>query len=39
MKQRQAHLCEFKASLVYVVISKTVYYIVRPCLKKKKKEL
>ena len=32
--QGQADLCEFEASLVYVVSSSTQDYVVRPCLKR-----
>ena len=35
-RQRQADLCEFKASLIYSVSSRTARATKRPCLKKKK---
>ena len=36
-RQRQADLCEFKASLIYSVSSRTARATKRPCLKKKKR--
>jgi hypothetical protein len=32
-RQGQMDLCEFKASLVYIVSSRTVRYVIRSCLK------